>query len=277
MAKQIIRITAHYLEYFEICPLLFHTVVNLQRGSQGKLASLARGTAIHFLLAEYYKRVKDGRPFDESVTEAIDLFEPAAIDMNGLVADDVNLCVRVFHEYTQHYRDKDNFTVLTVEEKLSQVIYEDDDLQIIYEGTQDMNVRRIDGDVIPYDHKSESAKYPVSQLNNQFMGYCVLTGSTRMVRNAIGTQTSKKPEDKFYRLMYSYPTEKLNWWRRMTVKKVKQIVEHYKNDDWNSSANLYACDTAYRRGCDYRDVHSEEESEWDRILNTDYVEVPLYA
>jgi len=273
---QIIRITAHYLENYEACPLYFHTIVNLQRGSQGKLASMARGTALHFLLAEYYKRVKDGRSFEVCVTEAIDAFEPAAIDMNGLIADDVNKCVATFHEYTQHYRD-DNFVVLTVEEKLSQIIYEDDDLQIIYEGTMDMNVQRSDGDIIPFDHKSESAKFPVSQLNNQFMGYCVLTGSNRMIRNAIGTQTSKKPAEKFYRLMYSYPTEKLQWWRRMTVKKVKEIVEHYKNDDWNISGNLYACDTLFRRGCDFRDVHSEEESEWSRILNENYIEVPLYA
>lgn len=63
----------------------------------------------------------------------------------------------------------------------------------------------------------------------------------------------------------------------MTVKKVKEIVEHYKNDDWNISGNLYACDTLFRRGCDFRNVHSEEESEWTRILNEDYIEVPLYA
>src|SRR6266850_8319408 len=107
MPKQIIRITAHYLEAYGWCPLYFNRVVNLQRGSPGKLASMARGTGIHFLLAEYYKRVKDGRSFNESVTESIDLFEPAAIDMNGLVADDVNFCVRAFHEYTQHYQDRD--------------------------------------------------------------------------------------------------------------------------------------------------------------------------
>lgn len=275
--KQILRITSHYLENYLWCPLFFHRVVNLKRGSPSKLPNLARGIAIHSMLADYYRGYRANIPFEKRVEDAVEGFKVAAIGINGLDISDVDLCISTFYEYTGYYQDLDNFTVLAVEETLSKVIFDSPELSILYEGTQDMCCQRVDGDVIPYDHKTESAKFTISQLNNQNIGYCVLTGSNRIIRNAIGFQKSKPPNEKFYRTMYSYPNALLEWWQRTTINKVKEIARHYALNDWNESGNLSACDTMFRRGCEFKEVCSEEESEWNRILERDFVTVELYS
>lgn len=275
--KQILRLTSHYLENYEGCPLYFHRIVNLKRGEPSALPSMARGTAIHHLLANYYRGMQSGVEFDANIENCIALFDTDALGINGLLVEDIPLIASTFYDYTSHYRDKDNFKILSVEESLSKVLYEDDQYIILYEGTQDLNIQKIDGDIMPVDHKSESSKWSVSQLNNQFLGYCFLTGSNRMLRNAIGLQKTKPPAEKYYRTMYSYSNAIIDWWKRMTAKKGLEILAHYAADDWNLSGNLYACDTLFRRGCGFRAVCSEEESEWERILNEEYVEVPLYA
>jgi hypothetical protein len=231
---------------------------------------------MHAILAHYYKGVREGLSYENNVEQTVAKFEEEAIDINGLIVEDIPIIIATFHEYTQHYLDRDKFEIVTVEEKLSKVLYEDDDTVILYEGTIDMTISEA-GLIIPYDHKSESAKYQVSQLNNQFMGYCFLTESPRMIRNAIGFQKSKSSAEKFYRTMFCYSDNSIKWWRRMTSKKILEMLAHYKADDWNLSGNLYACDSLFRRGCEFKQVCSEEETEWQRMLEENYVEVPLYS
>jgi len=274
MPRKILRLTAHYLEEYEACPLNYNRVVNLQVGEQSKPSNLARGLAIHELLADYYNGKKNNLDFNDNVTNAVKKFEVSAMSINGLLVEDIDLCISTFHEYTQFYQDRDKFEIISVEELLSKVLYEDDDYTILYEGTQDLNTRREQDTIVPVDHKSEKAKYTPSQLSNQFMGYCILTGSNRIERNAIGFQTTKKPVEKFYRTMFSYSNVILAWWVRTTLKKAAKILDSYEKDEW--VPNFYACDTLYRRGCGFRDVCKEPESMWPDILDKDYVHVELY-
>jgi len=273
MARKILRLTAHYLEEYEACPLNYNRVVNLQVGEQSKPSNLARGLAIHELLADYYRGVKDKIDFNDNVTNAIKHFEVSAMSINGLLVEDIDNCIKVFHEYTEFYQDRDRFEILAVEETLSKVLYEDDDYTILWEGTQDMITSRSDT-VVLVDHKSEKSKITPSQLSNQFMGYCVLAGQNRIERNAVGFQTTKKPVEKFYRTMFSYSNANLNWWIKETLKKAAKIFESYEKDEW--VPNFYACDNLHRRGCGFRTVCIEDESMWEGILEKDFIHVELY-
>lgn len=273
MPKTVLRLTAHFLEDYENCPLYFHRVVNLQRGELTKAANLARGIAIHELLASYYTGKRDGVDFDVNVTKAVEDFQISALDINGLIVEDIDRCIAVFHEYTSWYQDRDNFEIVAVEETLSKVLYEDDDIVILYEGTQDMVIRQ-QGVIIPFDHKSEAYRFPVSLLSNQFMGYSVLTDEPRIIRNAVGFQEKKPVEEKFYRTMYTYSQLQLEWWKRETIKKGLRIIKSYRDNDW--PAHFSACDSMHRKGCPYKPVCTEDVRLWPEILERDYVFQPLY-
>lgn len=274
MPKTVLRLTAHYLDDYEACPLYFNRIVNLKRGEPSKPAKLAKGSGIHLVLKYYYLGVKAAVPFDDNVSEAIKKFETEAMSINGLVVEDIDKIISTFSEYTAWYRDRDKFDILSVEEPLSSVLYEDDNLVILYEGTQDLNVLTSEGIVMPYDHKSEASRYTPSGLSNQFIGYCYLTKGNRMMRNAIGFQTSKGPGEKFYRTMFSYSNEKIEWWKQETIKKAFRIMESYKKNEW--TPNLSACDMLHRGGCPFRPVCLEGEGMWEVLLEKDYVHVELY-
>lgn len=277
--KTIIRVTSHYLEAYLNCPLYFDITVNKKRGPSSKPANMARGIAMHELLATYYRsQGLEGLSFDQAVEKAVTDFQISSLDINGFLLDDTDMVLTTFHEYTQHYRSRDeNLKILAVEEKLSRVLYEDDRYVMLWEGTKDLLVERTDGDILPYDHKTEKSKWNISQLNNQFLGYCFLANSNRMVRNAIGFQTSKPPSEKFYRTMYSFSHSAIAWWRETTISKIKEILVHYEKNDWDVSANLNMCDLMYRKGCDFKAVHTEDRSDWAAILERDYVHVEPYS
>jgi hypothetical protein len=234
---------------------------------------MARGIAIHELLADYYRGKKAGLDFNDIVTEAVKKFEVSALSINGLLVEDIDTCISTFHEYTQFYQDRDHFEIVAVEETLSKVLYEDDNYTILWEGTQDLITYRQNINV-PMDHKSEASKMTPTQLSNQFMGYCVLTGENRIERNAIGFQKTKKPVEKFYRTMYSYSNAQLKYWVTQTLKKAAKILQSYEQDEW--IPNFYACDTLHRRGCGFRAVCIEDESMWPQIIEQNYVHVELY-
>lgn len=272
--KKILRLTAHYLDNYEACPLAFHRITNLKRGAASKPSKLARGTAMHSILADYYKGMRDEMDYSENVTKSVDKFQVDAMDIPGLLVEDIDPIIKTFYEYTEHYLDQDHrLKILTVEETLSKVLYEDENYIILWEGTRDMDVLQ-DGVVIPYDHKTEGSKTTPSKLSNQFMGYVFLTGEPRLIRNAIGFQKSKKPAEKFYRTMYSYSQSDIDWWRFETIRKGIKIIQSYDRNVW--PANFNACDLMHRSGCEFRPVCSESQDMWDTMLENDYVHVELY-
>ncbi len=273
--KTIVRLTAHYLDDYEACKLYFHRTVNLQRGEPSKPAKLAKGTAIHLILEHYYKGMKEGLEFNDRVTKAVELFESQCTNINGLIMEDVDPVISTFHEYTSWYQDRDNFKVVSVEERLSKVLYEDDDYIILWEGSQDLNVESSEGLIIPYDHKSEGSKRNPSGLGNQFIGYAFLTNSNRVIRNAIGFQKNKKPGEKFYRTMFSYSNDMIEWWKQNTINKAMELIVNYKNNYWPPSFG--ACDSLhFNTGCPFRQVCLEPAGLWPQMLEENFIHVDLY-
>lgn len=218
--KQIIRVTAHYLEPYEQCPLYFHRTVNLKRGEVSKPGYLAKGTALHHLLADYYTGIKGGvLSFDENVEQARMNFMGYQADINGIDSEDIPALLTAFDEYTSHYRARDDFEIVAVEQKLSDIIYEDDEKIILYEGTIDLITDK-DGLIVPFDHKGEASKWKISGLNNQFLGYCFLSKQPRIIRNAVGYQKTKPVAEKMYRQMFSYSAATIEWWKVNTTRQV---------------------------------------------------------
>lgn len=272
--KQIIRVTAHYLEPYEQCPLYFHRTVNLKRGEISKPKYLAKGIGLHHLLADYYTGFKEGRPFDENIEQARMNFMTYQADINGLDSEDIPSLLTAFDEYTTHYRARDNFEVVAVEQKLSDILYEDDERIILYEGTIDL-ITDQDGLIVPVDHKGESSKWQVSGLSNQFLGYCFLSKQPRIIRNAVGYQKTKAVPDKMYRQMFSYSAATIEWWKMNTTRQVFEILNSYETGVWNG--RLSSCDSMFRKGCIFRDVCLSPPADWEQMLEDDYIHVELYS
>lgn len=273
MPKQIIRVTSHYLDHYEACPLYFNYRVNEKMVEPTAPSKIALGTAIHLVLAEYYREIKDNKSTEEAIESASEKFLSQALTINGFEVSDIETVIKALNEYVSHYRDRDDFNILAVEETLSDVIYEDDNLIILYSGTIDLLTER-SGLVVPYDHKSESARFNVPSLSNQLIGYCYLTRSPRITRNAIGLQKKKPVHEKMYRQMFSYSQATINWWVDNTVKQTMRILESYRIGEW--TANLSSCGNMFRSACPYQQVCISPVEDREEELNRGFVRAKLY-
>lgn len=273
--KQIIRLTSHYADDYEACPLYFHRRANLKRGPASAAPQLAIGTAFHQLLAEYYRQIAAGKTIDQAIELSKEAFEISSLSISGLDLDESPRIIQTFLDYCEHYSN-DHFEILAVEQKLSALLYEDDEHKVLYEGTVDLIIRNQQDMIEPWDHKTESAKYHVSGLGNQFVGYCFLTNQPRMVRNAVGLQKSKKPEERMYRQMFTYSQAFIEWWKTNTATTAIQMMQSYKKDIW--PAKLNACDTMHHfKGCPFRSVCNAGPNMWDIMLEEEFVHVELYS
>lgn len=121
-------------------------------------------------------------------------------------------------QYLDFY-SSDNFTPLNVEYVKGAEIYADDEMRITWKAKFDLIADFNDG-IMSTDHKCSSRNDETSDMNNQFMGQCVLTNTRRMMVNKIGFQSSLPPSEKFIRVIMNYSSDRLHEWRT-------EIVPHY--------------------------------------------------
>ena len=131
--------------------------------------------------------------------------------------------LKTIQEYID-FTQNDSWIPLEVECVKGKVIYEDDDIRVLWKAKYDLIVDTIDG-FIPVDHKLMSFDYPMSDLNNQFMGQTLLLNAKYMVVDKIGLQTTYKPSEKFTRdkkyytknQLTEFVTEIVPYWAKMLV------------------------------------------------------------
>lgn len=113
--------------------------------------------------------------------------------------------------YFDFYR-ADQWVPLEVEKVLSKILYEDDELRILWKGKLDLIADTSHG-IFPVDHKTMKQRRETLSLNNQFMGQCLLMTTRAMWVNKIGFQTSLKPAERFSRHYMHYSLDRLNEWQ----------------------------------------------------------------
>lgn len=123
--------------------------------------------------------------------------------------------VETMEQYFEHYIN-DPWIPLECEQVKRKVLYEDDDIRILWKAKIDVMVDTNQG-IFPVDHKTMSQDRMTLDLNNQFMGQCLVAGTRMMIVNKIGFQTSKKPKDKFKRPPMQYSPARLIEWQSETL------------------------------------------------------------
>jgi hypothetical protein len=244
---------------------------NLQPLS-GKGNSLEAGWLMHKYLEAYYRSIKEGIRGQGAIDRAIEVGERAireGMDGNGLENTPVENekypnghlsrvgsahVIDTFLQYCQHYKNE-SWTPLDIEKVYNKIIYEDSSLRVMWKGKLDLVTDNNQG-IYPSDHKTFKMKRDTLDLNNQFMGQCVLTESRAVIINKIGWQTTLKPVEKFSRLVLSYSTARLLEWMEIATHYANYILTLSEQDYW--PPRFTHCDKF--AGCIFRSVCGTDPS-----------------
>jgi len=206
----------------------------------GKGNSLEIGTLMHKMLETYYKTIRDGFPKSLAINNGLVMGDEYIIkgeDGTGLkntYADNTkhkngsldkigyNYVKDTFQQYCE-FRAADFWTPLEVETVKGEVIYEDDDIRLLWKAKLDLVVDTNQG-IFSVDHKTMKQKRDTLSLNNQFMGQCILMKTRTIIINKIGFQTSLKAEDKFTRTPISYSASRLAEWLNIAAYYAKYLI-----------------------------------------------------
>jgi len=153
-------------------------------------------------------------------------------------------------QYQRHYIN-DHWVPLEVEIVKGKILYEDDEIRILWKAKLDWVADTNQG-IYPVDHKTMKQRRPTLSLNNQFIGQALLMGTRSVIINKVGFQTTLKPEEKFERSVIPYSAARLIEWQSETLPfYAKQLmmyaeIEHYP-------PNFSNCDSKYGN-CPFKGV-----------------------
>jgi len=231
---RILAIDSQQLDAIQKCPFYTYlSFVKNWRNNEGAMP-LERGDLGHFLLENYYNLIKKEVPFNEAVEYCIAQGREHYQDYH--VTDLVTLewTIKTFVQYTDHYRN-DGMFIHSVEQPFSIVIYESEELIILYQGKIDLEATLPLVGKVPIDHKWRAMKADYTPLDNQFIGYAVHTGADFVYVNEVGMQKSYEPAKKFRRLPLVIGEGVKERWIKNTIQWGKILDHCLQNDSWPQS------------------------------------------
>jgi hypothetical protein len=232
----------------------FHYAKLQRMETPEKAPSIDKGSLVHEMAAKYYRGKMEMKSLGLNHSQIVELSvehgRKTAIDMD-LGVNEAEECVRAWTQYCTYYAG-DPWVPIHVEEPFSVILYEDDELRIVFEGRIDLIVRNPlqNNMTLVVDHKTGSRNSTPSGLSNQFMGYCVATGNKIAILNKIGFQKTLPPAKKFPRHVLSYPKEVLDEWVEWTVWRARFVDACVQGGSF--PPDFTKCDEY--SGCQYKDV-----------------------
>lgn len=153
-------------------------------------------------------------------------------------------------EYHRFYIN-DHWVPIEVETVKGEVLYEDEDVRVMWKAKLDLVVDTNQG-IFPCDHKTMKQRRETVSLNNQFIGQCLLMRTRNVIINKIGFQKSLKAEEKFTRAPISYSAARLlEWQSEILPFYAKQLLMYAEVGYW--PPNFNHCEGKYGN-CNYIEV-----------------------
>ncbi len=160
-------------------------------------------------------------------------------------------------QYQIFYKN-DHWISLEVETVKAKVLYEDDEIRILWKSKLDWIVDTNQG-IFPVDHKTMKQNRQTNSMNNQFIGQCLMMGTRNVFINKIGFQTTLKPEEKFVRTAISYSAARLLEWQSETLPVwAKHLLMYTEGEHY--PPNFTNCEGKYGNCIFYKDVCSGDPS-----------------
>ena len=234
--------------------LIYAHVENLR--SKSVNPTLDKGTLVHWGLREFYGcliGVEGPVNLDHRLELAINRIRVESIktELPSTIVDEV---IDAIVQYARFWAPRENLKVLAVETPFSVVLFENDEMRVVYVGIPDAVLGE---KPFPMDHKSEGRRSDPNEMDNQFKGYCKALDSTTLLVNKVGFQTSLKPEEKFRRYPILYTEDALNEWHEEVVSLAYRIME-LQIDTSTAMHNYTACyravNTQVVRPCNFLDI-----------------------
>ena len=182
----------------------------------------------------------------------------------ALPGDEVDEVIFQFSEYHKFYGN-DGWHPLAVEEVGSKLLFEDDDLQVIYNFKIDV-VMEQGSKIWPWDHKTSSRRQTPSSMSNQFMGYAFGLNTLNIVVNKIGFQKTLKPGERFQRDILQYTKTRLEEWVENTIYWARML--DYSLQHKHYPMNLTSCDKF--GGCHFEAICRKDVQLRELIMERDY-------
>lgn len=265
----------------------------------GKSSSLEMGSIVHMVLEKYYKCVRDGITRDAAIGFAItsgELYVQGCALCTNFIAtpeipnptcnhkpneypgchntsdEDIKIVWDTIAQYFEYYKN-DFWIPIDVEYVKKALIYEDDEIRIIWAAKLDLTVDTNNG-IYPVDHKTMKQRRDTLSLNNQFMGQCILMKTRGVIINKIGFQKTLKPAEKFTRPIISYTLDRLTEWSQIILPFwAKQLLAYDEIGFW--PPNFTHCENKYGF-CAFKDVCVADSGMREETIRLNFVKGPKW-
>lgn len=178
--------------------------------------------------------------------------------------------LKTCEQYADFYKN-DHWVPLEVEIVKAKVLYEDDELRIMWKAKLDLTADTNQG-IFPIDHKTMKQNRPTSSLNNQFIGQCHIMNTRNMIINKVGFQTTLKPEEKFLRNVVPYSAPRLMEWASDTLPFYARLLLMYAESGYYPP-NYSNCEGKYGP-CPFKGVCESDPGMREEELKLNFIVGP---
>ena len=263
---------------------------------RGKSNSLEVGSLIHKVLEVYYSHIINGFPRTISIGQALaagqmfidgcpyckdgETEKPECKHEPGEYPGMTNtpeqseghatgwkFALQTCEEYFEFYKN-DALIPLFTEFVKGEVLYEDDEIRVLWKAKIDLGVDTNQIGIVSMDHKTFKQRRDKSSLSNQFIGQCLLMKSRSVIVNKIGLQSSYKIADRLSREVVSYSQDRLSEWQNETLPYYAYKYIQYKESGY-WPPNYTHCDNVYG-SCAYKQVCESDRNMRGEVLNNNY-------
>lgn len=275
-----------------------HRLVSMK----GKSNSLEIGTLIHKVLEVYYKHQINGFPRNTSIGNALaagQLFVVGCPHCRDIMDENPKcgheqgeymgvqntpedskgnftgwkFALETCEQYFAFYKN-DSFIPLSAENVKGDVLYEDDEIRILWKAKFDLVIDTNQIGIVSMDHKTFKQRRNKSTLSNQFLGQCLLLKSRNVIVNKIGLQTSLKLEERLTREVTSFSSDRLIEWQSEILpyyayKYIQFSESGYWPPDYTHCDNMYG-------PCPYKEVCEADRSMREEVLQNSFQLAPVW-